>query len=127
MQVLEVTDLIVCGHTRCGAIEAIIHPERAGHLPFVSRWLAESAHLPALIAERYAHLDEQARLVAAAEENVLLQLENLRTFDFVAERLRSGKLKMSGWLYEIAKGQVFNYDPDSEQFTLLASGEAEAP
>ncbi len=127
VQVLEVENLIVCGHTRCGAVEVIIHPERAEHLPFVSRWLAESAHLPALIAERYAHLDEQARLIAAAQENVLLQLENLRTFDFITERLASGKLKINGWLYEIATGQVFDYDPASEQFLLLASGEGETP
>jgi carbonic anhydrase len=127
VQVLEVENLIVCGHTGCGAIDVLIHPERADHLPFVSRWLAESAPLPALIAERYAHLDEKALLVAAAEENVLLQLENLRSFDFVVDRLRSGKMKMSGWMYEIAKGQVFNYDPASEQFLLLADGESIAP
>ena len=127
VQVLDVENIIVCGHTRCGAVEAIIHPERAAHLPFVSRWVAESARLPGIIAERYAHLDDQARLVAAAEENVLLQLENLRTFDFVTERLRTGKLKINGWVYAIATGQVFNYDPESEQFQLLASGEPEKP
>lgn len=127
VQVLEVENVIVCGHTGCGAMEALLHPERAGHLPFVRRWLAESEKIPTLIAERYAHLDDQARLTAAVEENVLAQLENLRTYEFIAERLQAGKLKMNGWVYKIATGQVFDYDPATEQFLLLAEGDGDRP
>ncbi len=122
VEVLEVGGVIVCGHTKCGAIEAILHPERVGHLPFVSRWLAESSRIPALIEERYGDLDGEARMTAAVEENVLVQLENLRSFDFVARRLDSGALKMSGWVFNIATGDVFNYDPVSEQFLQLGDG-----
>src|SRR4051812_26918468 len=83
IEVLEVGNVILCGHTGCGAIDAILHPERVKHLPFVSRWLAESERIPALIEERYGHLDGEAQMVAAVEENVLVNLENLRSFDFV--------------------------------------------
>lgn len=120
VRVLEVQNLIVCGHTGCGAMEAIVHPERAAHLKYVRPWLAESERIVDILAERYAHLDEEARLRAAVQENVLVQLENLRTFDFVAERLERGTLKMNGWVFKIATGQVFDYDPVSEQFVLLA-------
>jgi carbonic anhydrase len=119
VEMLEVGNVIVCGHTHCGAIDAILHPERVAHLPFVSRWLAESASIPGLIEERYGHLDGEARVVAAVQENVLVQLENLRSFDFVARRLESGALKMSGWVFKIATGQVFDYDPVSGQFLQL--------
>jgi carbonic anhydrase len=120
--VLEVNTVIVCGHTQCGAIDAILHPESVAHLPFVSRWLSEAALTPKLIEQRYAHLQGEARLTAAVEENVLVQLENLRSFKFVASGLDSGRLKMSGWVYKIATGEVFDYDPDSGQFLQIVSG-----
>jgi carbonic anhydrase len=119
VEVLEVENLIVCGHTGCGAIDAILHPERAAHLRHVPLWLAEAQRILPIMEERYPHLDGEARLMAAVEENVLVQLENLRTFDFVAQRLEKGTLKMSAWVFKIATGEVFDYDPASEQFALL--------
>jgi carbonic anhydrase len=123
VEVLEVGNVIVCGHTHCGAIDAILHPDRVAHLPFVSRWLKESSSIPGLIEERYGHLDGEARVVAAVQENVLVQIENLRSFDFVTRRLESGALKMSAWVFKIATGQVFDYDPVSGQFMQLGVDE----
>jgi carbonic anhydrase len=119
VEVLGIEHVIVCGHTQCAAIDAILHPERVAHLPYVSRWLAASSGIPQLIEERYGHLEGEARMAAAVEENVLVQLENLRTFDFVARKLDSGALKMSGWVFKIATGEVFNYDPLTEQFVVV--------
>lgn len=116
VQVLKVDEIVICGHTQCGAIDAIMHPERIAHLPLTSRWVKESASIPALIAERYGNLEGEALMNAAVEENVLLQLENLRTFDFVAEKLDNGSLSVSGWVFHIATGVIFDYDPESEQF-----------
>jgi carbonic anhydrase len=125
VQLLEVGNIIVCGHTNCGAIDAILHPERVTHLPYVARWLRESSRIPRLIEERYGHLEGEARMIAAVEENVLVQLENLRTFDFIARRLDEGKLKMNGWVFQIATGNVFDYDPVSGQFLQLGSADRE--
>jgi carbonic anhydrase len=122
VEVLKVGHVIVCGHTGCGAIDAILHPERVAHLPFVSRWLAAASSIPKLIDERYGHLDAEGRMAAAVQENVLVQLENLRSFDFVARGLDSGALKMSGWVFKIATGEIFDYDPVSAQFLQLGSG-----
>jgi len=128
VEVLEVGNVIVCGHTHCGAIDAILHPERVRHLSHVARWLAMVSHIPGLIEERYGALDPDARTVAAVQENVLAQLENLRSFDFVARRLADGTLKMNGWVFKIATGEVFDYDPVSEQFLKLgAEAEEERP
>jgi carbonic anhydrase len=127
VQVLEVGNVIVCGHTGCGAIDAILQPERVAHFPFVKRWLAESESIPKLIEERYGNLKGQDRVTAAVEENVLLQLENLRSFEFVAQKLDAGKLLMSGWVFKIATGDVFDYDPVSGQFLRLAGENEERP
>lgn len=123
VEVLAVGQIIICGHTGCGALDAILNPERMAHLPFVKRWLGESAALPALLAERYGHLDPQARMLAGVQENVLMQLENLRSFEFVSRRLENGSLSVSGWVYDIGSGAVFDYDPHAQQFLELSVDE----
>lgn len=121
VEVLGVKAMIVCGHTHCGAVNAILNPETMDRLPFVKRWLAQGERVRQIVAERYAHLDEPARMLAAVQENVLVQLENLRAFPNVAERLDRGVLQMSGWVYEIAAGDVFEFDPSSGQFGPIGS------
>lgn len=123
IEVLDIGHVIVCGHTNCGAIDAILHPERSKHLTHVSRWLGESSEIPRIMAERYASLSPEARMTAAVQENVLVQLENLRSFDFLARRLDAGTLKISGWVFKIASGEVFDYDPTSGQFLRLGGGD----
>jgi carbonic anhydrase len=117
--VLDVRTVIVCGHTGCGAVEAILHPERTTNLPFVSRWLAQTDGVRRVIAERYAHLGPAEQRVAATQENVLAQLENLREYRFVAERLEAGHLQLSGWVFDISSGEVYDYDPGSGEFISL--------
>ena len=123
VEVLNVENIVICGHTQCGAIDAILEPERVRHLGFVARWLGESEAIPNLLRDKYAHLIGEARLVAASEENVLVQLENLRSYPFVNERLDAGKLKLAGWVFKIATAQVFGYDPILEQFVAFARAE----
>jgi carbonic anhydrase len=127
IELLEVGNVIVCGHTNCGAIDAILNPESVAHLPFVSRWMAESSSIPKLIEERYGALDIEQRKMAAVQENVLVQLENLRSFKFVERRLDSGQLKISGWVFRIATGDVFTFDPLSGQFlSVTETGKEES-
>lgn len=123
VEVLNVESVIVCGHTGCGALDAMLHPERVRHLKFVNRWLAEAVgtSLPSLLSERYGELQGEARMKAAVQENVLLQLENLRSFDFLAKRLDEGRISISGWVFDIPTGRVFDYDPIAEQFFELGA------
>jgi carbonic anhydrase len=119
VEYLCVENVIICGHTGCGAIEAALKPEMLERMPLVQKWLAQTERLRAIVAERYAHLDGPEKLVATVEENVLVQLENLRAFSFVSERLDKGELKLSGWVFQIATGDVFEYDPAVGQFAPI--------
>jgi carbonic anhydrase len=124
VDMLEIDNVIVCGHTNCGAIDAILHPETVAHLPAVSRWINESSRFfQENFEERYGKLAPEARMTAAVQENVLVQLENLRTVECVARKLDAGTLKMSGWVFTIATGEVFDYDPVSEQFLKLGGND----
>jgi carbonic anhydrase len=127
VEVLNVSTIVVCGHTQCGAIDAIMNPERTRHLPFVHRWVAEAGSIPQLIVERYGALDDEGKRNAAVQENVLAQVENLRTYEFVARRLDQGKLQLAAWVFKIATGDVFEYDPASEQFLTIGGSDGEPP
>jgi carbonic anhydrase len=120
-EVLGVKDIIVCGHTQCGAIEAVLDPEKMDALPMVKRWLAETSKVREVVLSRYADLGPRERLTVAVEENVLAQLEHLREYPSVARRLEAGTLQVSGWVFDIATGQVFDFDPDLMEFAPLGT------
>ncbi|HET9953699.1 MAG TPA: carbonic anhydrase [Polyangiaceae bacterium] len=119
VEVLNVENIIVCGHTQCGAMNAVLRPETMESLPFVKRWLAQTSNVKQVIEERYGHLDAEARVTAAAQENVLAQLESLREYPFIRDRLDEGKLLVSGWMFDIGRGKIFDFDPDQSEFVPL--------
>lgn len=114
--VLGVENVVVCGHTQCGAMKALLDPASVANLPFVKRWIDQTERVHAIVNERYGHLSVEQQLTAAIEENVLVQLEHLREFSFVAERLEQRKLHVAGWVFDIERGSVFEYVPDQGQF-----------
>ncbi|GAC1352047.1 MAG: carbonic anhydrase [Polyangiales bacterium] len=121
VEVLEVDHIVVCGHTQCGAIEAILDPKRTESLPFVKQWLLQTERVRTVIHERYKHLPVEEQKVAAVEENVLMQLEHLREYAFVNKRLAEGKLSLSGWVFDVETGDVFDYDPIQCDFIPLVA------
>jgi carbonic anhydrase len=117
---LGVKDIIICGHSHCGAMKGLLHPEHVRGLPAVAAWLVHAEATRRIVEENYAQLDEERRLNVAIQENVLVQLEHLRTHPAVAPRLARGDLHLHGWVYKIETGEVFAFDPQSGQFVPLA-------
>ncbi len=118
--VLGVQDIIVCGHSNCGAMSGLLEPDAIERLPAVRSWLtyAESTHR--IVDENYSHLtDPAARLTVTVEENVLVQLEHLRTHPTVAAAISRKALHLHGWVYKFETGQVFGFDPEEGQFAAL--------
>src|SRR5207248_9653519 len=81
---LGIEDIIVCGHSRCGAVRGLLHPEDLGNLPAMAEWLRHADATGQIVRELYGHLDPPARWTVAVEENVLVQLEHLRTHPAIA-------------------------------------------
>jgi len=117
---LGVKDIIICGHSHCGAMQGLLHPEQVASLPAVSSWLSHAEPTRRIVRDNYGHLDGDRLLTATVEENVLVQLENVRTLPAVASRLVQGDLHLHGWVYKIETGEVFAYDLASGQFVSLA-------
>ena len=120
---LKVKDIIVCGHSHCGAMNGLLHPEQLGELPAVRQWLSHAESTARIMKENYPHVTESApRLTTTVEENVLVQLENLRTHPSVAAALARDELKLHGWVYKFETGQVFGYDSRQGQYNVVGPG-----
>lgn len=119
--VLKVEDIIVCGHSHCGAMQGLLEPHTVEALPSVKQWLNHAAHTRDIVRENYSHLDRAGMITVTVQENVLAQLENLRTHPSVAEGVQKGALHLHGWVYKIETGEVFTYDSNTEQFISITT------
>jgi carbonic anhydrase len=121
VEVLKVSDIVVCGHSQCGAMTALLDglPDSAA-MPHLAEWLRVAGPVRAVIQERYTHLtDAGGRATAAAQENVLFALENLHTYPGVRTRLAAGDLRLHAWFFKIDSADLFAYDPEMQQFIPL--------
>lgn len=113
---LGIKDIIVCGHSLCGAMKGLLHPEQLSNMPTVEAWLAHAEATKRIVEENYKDLSDNELLNVAMQENVLVQIENLRTHPAVAARLARGELNLHAWTYKIQTGEVFSFHPEEGQF-----------
>jgi carbonic anhydrase len=105
---------VVCGHSHCGAIKGLLKlNELKEDLPLMYNWLKHTETTRRLVNENYSHLEGEELLEIAVAENVLTQIENLKTYPVIHSRLYQGKLKIYGWIYHFETGEVMAYNPDS--------------
>lgn len=116
---LGIEQIIVCGHSHCGAIKGLLKlNELQEEMPLMYNWLKQAEATRRLVKENYSHLQGEDLLEIAIAENVLTQIENLKTYPVVHSRLYQGKLKIYGWIYNLATGEVMAYDPNSHNYVL---------
>jgi carbonic anhydrase len=115
--VLEVSDIVVCGHSHCGAVRATYDPPNP-HTPHIQRWLelGRAARVPD--SERGPELTPEV-LRRTEQRAVTLQLERLMTYPLVRDRVEQGTLALHGWHYVIEQGEVLALDLEREAFVPL--------
>ncbi|TFD21346.1 carbonic anhydrase [Cryobacterium sp. TMS1-13-1] len=117
--VLGVTDIIICGHSDCGAMTAIATDTNLDHLPAVANWLAHADAAKAVNAAR-THGSAQESLKAMVRGNVIAQLTNIRTHPSVALALDQNRLTLHGWVYDIETGSMDTLHGGTGHFVPLA-------
>jgi carbonic anhydrase len=126
VEVLGVKDIIVCGHSHCGAMKGIVETSSlADKIPLVSNWLKYAEATRRIIKENYQGYQGEELLNAAIEENVLTQIDNLRTYPVIHAKLYSGQLNIYAWVYKIETGGVFVYS--TERCNIQAKHDEESP
>ncbi|MDP1799119.1 MAG: carbonic anhydrase [Planctomycetaceae bacterium] len=116
---LGVRDIVVCGHSQCGAIKAMLDPASTDQLPLVRSWLGHAEATRRIVTENYTELSGDALLTVAIQEHVLIQLENIQTHPAVAVKLQRGELSLHAWVYHLETGDILSYASDSETFEPL--------
>lgn len=121
---LKVSHAVICGHTDCGAMKGILASADAlDGMPTVKSWL-RNADAAKRVASSLA--DGPPSLKSMTEQNVLLQMQHLRTHPSVAGAMARGELTLSGWVYDIARGDVLIFNDDEQRFVSVRE-QAAAP
>lgn len=117
--VLKVANIVVCGHSECGAMKAVLATEAKPGAPNLAKWLHHASaaafrleHEGALDAALKPH-DQLSQL------NVLVQLEHLMSYPIVRTQVAAGALHLSGWWFDIATGDMYSYEPASRSFEVI--------
>ncbi len=116
---LKVKDVIVCGHSHCGAMDGLLHPEKTQDFPALRRWLEHAEVTRSVVTALYPSKTEEELLSVSIQENVLAQMENLRTHPSIAAALAIGQVRIHGWVYKIETGEIFGYQPEKRQFISI--------
>jgi carbonic anhydrase len=116
---MHVTDVVICGHSDCGAMTAISTSKCLDHMPAVASWLrhAESARI---INATRSHSSPEHRLNSLIHDNVVAQLANIKTHPSVALALEEGRLTLHGWVYDIENGLIDALDGETNRFVSLS-------
>ena len=122
VSVLNVTDIIVCGHSNCGAIEGVYKELNEPALVHVKKWLELGREARDYVKSRIKYGESMAKKLSMTERiSVVFQLTNLLTYPEVARKVESGELSLRGWYYKIKTGELEYYDDVSMTFKPMQS------
>lgn len=117
VEVLQVRDIVVCGHSHCGGVNAIVHPGAPSALPAVQQWLADTE--PHDETRKASDFLDGSAITSAVQRHVQVQLERLRGHPSVARQLEYDQLRLHGWFYAVDVGVVSVLDPQDGRFLPL--------
>jgi len=128
LDVLGIKNIIICGHSQCGAMKAMLQQKPLDQLPAAKAWFGHAEATRRIVLQKYRDLPFDELWVAAIQENVLVQMNQASTHPSVAARLASGDVRIFGWYYDIGAGLILQYDQSQGRFVELgADARAAAP
>ncbi len=122
---LKVNDIIVCGHSECGAMHALLNNrEKLPHLN-LKKWLRHGDESLTNFKEGLTLDPELSVVNQLSQLNVVTQMRHVATYPVVKERLRNGTLGVHGWWFDITHADVYSYDEEKNKFVIIDENEAE--
>lgn len=117
---LGVENIIICGHTDCGACKALYEDlPNAGEIVHISKWLSYAHDARDQALALVGQQDKKALYAATERFNIIEQLKNLMSYPLVKQKVLEGKLFIQGWYYHIDSGDLEFFDPVEHRFKLL--------
>lgn len=116
VNLLNVADIIICGHSRCGAMQALLDHEQDS--PFLKEWV-KHAHGAKNLIQTIQFDPGVTAQDQLSQANVLFQIQHLMTYKEVAKRVQEKTLQVHGWWFDIASGNVYSYEEDVKKFEVI--------
>lgn len=108
---LGIEQVVICGHSNCGAMKGLLKLNKLQKdMPLVYDWLKHAESTRRMVQETYPHYEGDDLIEVLVAENVLIQIDNLKTYPIIRSRLHQGRLKIYAWVYNIETGNVLAYD-----------------
>jgi carbonic anhydrase len=124
---LGIEQVIICGHSHCGAMKGLLKLNQLQEgMPLVYDWLKHAESTRRMVVDNYPDAQGEELVEILVAENVLIQIDNLKTYPVVRSRLQQGKLQIYAWVYHIETGEVLAYDAEAHTYlppqSLLSEG-----
>lgn len=113
---LKVESIIVMGHANCGGIKGLWESDDLNDSQFIHRWVSIAQEAKEWVKVNHATESNAVQLKACEQRAILVSLQNLMGFDFVRERVEAGSLRLHGWYFDLAAGELLCYNPESNKF-----------
>lgn len=124
---LKVNHIILCGHSDCGVMHGLLHPDRVQKMKTVANWLHYGDRARAVVDAMCEGQSDEEKVMELARQNVLSQLDNLRTHPSVAAAIVKRGLQLHGWIYQIGLGEIEAWAPALNSFAPLESAPITEP
>jgi carbonic anhydrase len=122
---LKVRDIVVCGHSECGAMKAALTRQPMPDTPNLAKWLHHTTSAVFRLDQEGPLDPRLSRDNQLSQLNVLVQLEHLASYPIVRQRVADGTLRLSGWWFDIAQGEMLSYDRQTRAFETIDRQAAE--
>lgn len=116
---LKVENIVILGHRQCGGIRALMSGEQKREGSFVGHWMEIIANARQIVKEKYSNLDFEHQCVECEKEGIVVSLQNLRTFPFVADAIANRGLNLFGIYFDIEQGQLLEFDEAAHGFRQI--------
>ncbi|PIR23775.1 MAG: carbonic anhydrase [Deltaproteobacteria bacterium CG11_big_fil_rev_8_21_14_0_20_45_16] len=116
---LKVADVIICGHSDCGAMHALIDGASLTEAPHLKSWLRHGKDSLQKLKDHGPLNASEKPVNQLSQLNVLQQMEHMKSYPFIHEKIAKGELKLHGWWFDIAKAAIYSYQADQNKFILI--------
>lgn len=122
---LKTSNIIICGHSECGAMKAIVAGRIHVQVPNLRSWLQHGEEALTLFKDDVITPADMSLHNQASQRNVLLQIEHLKTYPIVHNALADKKVRIHAWWFDIANADVYAYEEEFKKFVIIDETEAE--
>ena len=118
---MNVSNIIVCGHSNCGGCAALYQDKELKNLPHTRKWMELAHPVKKIVEEKIAKnkITLEQRSVITEQLNIVEQMGHLLKYSYIKKRMKEGTINVMGWYYNIEKGEIYNYDKRLKRFIRL--------